>query len=52
MDEEKIKEYIQANLTIEIKEFAEYGGKGFEVILKLKNEKISTDRLYTKYWQD
>jgi hypothetical protein len=52
MDKEQLFELLKENLSIRLSEKRDYGGEGIEVQLWFDNEKLCSDYIFTKTWQD
>ena len=51
-ESEKLCEMLKEHLTIRLSEKRDYGGEGIEVEIWFDNEKLCSDYIFTKSWQD
>jgi len=49
---DELRKLLKENLTIRLFEKRDYGGEGIEVEIWFDNEKLCSDYIFTKTWQD
>lgn len=52
MNKNELFSLLKENLTVRLSEKRDYGGEGIKVEILFDNEKICSDYIFLKTWQD